>query len=169
VLNIDRVQLIEEVRGLWESVEKPLVLGISGYGGSGKSTFARQMSVAILGSVIIGVDDYYVKEKDVLDENWDAFDRSLMRAEIDRRLQDITVRLIICEGVGIFHPDTVDRFAIKIWVDTDLETATLRGMKRDREEQGNDHDHLWREIWAPVERAFEAKHDPKGRADHFVL
>lgn len=166
--SIDHLELIELIRHQVEANKYQLVIGISGYGGSGKSTFARQLSEAIPGSVVVRVDQYYVKEKDVLDDDWNAFDRSKMRAEIDRLLSDSSVHLVICEGVGIFHPDTVDCFSVRIWVDTDLETSTLRGMKRDREEQGNDHDHLWREIWEPVERRFEAKHDPKGRADYLL-
>ena len=165
---IDRHSLLQVIRDRIESSDRSIVVAISGYGGSGKSTFAREMSEAIPGSVVVGVDQYYVKEKDILDEDWNAFDRSRMRAEICRLLSDSSVRLAICEGVGIFHPDTVDCFSVRIWVDTDLETATLRGMKRDREEQGNDHDHLWREIWEPVERRFETKHDPKAKADYLV-
>ena len=165
---IERHSLLQEVRDWLESSDRSLVIAISGYGGSGKSTFARQLSEAIPGSVVVGVDQYYVKERDILDDDWNAFDRSKMRAEIDRLLLVPTASLVICEGVGIFHPDTVDRFSVRIWVDTDLETATLRGMKRDREEQGNDNDHLWREIWEPVERRFEAKHNPKAKADYLL-
>ena len=165
---IDRHSLQQEIRDCLESSDRSIVVAISGYGGSGKSTFARHVSEAIPGSVVVGVDQYYVKEKDVLDDDWNAFDRRKMRAEIDRLLSDSSVHLVICEGVGIFHPDTVDCFSVRIWIDTDLETSTLRGMKRDREEQGNDHDHLWREIWEPVERRFEAKHDPKSKADYLL-
>ncbi len=165
---IDRHSLLQEIRDRLESSDRSLVVAISGYGGSGKSTLAREISEAIPGSVVIGVDQYYVKEKDIVNDDWNAFDRSKMRAELGRLLSDASVRFIICEGVGIFHPDTVDCFSLRIWFETDLETATLRGMKRDREEQGNDHDHLWREIWEPVERRFEAKHDPKSKADYLL-
>jgi uridine kinase len=165
---LDRIALVKEIHDRLDAQHGPLVVAISGYGGSGKSTLAREMSEAIPGSVVIGVDQYYIKEKDILDDDWNAFDRSKMRAEISRSLSDSSIRLVICKGVGIFHPDTVDSFSVRIWADTDLETATVRGMKRDREEQGHDHDHLWREIWEPVERRFEAKHDPKAKADFIV-
>ncbi len=165
---IDRHSLLQEISDRLEASDRSIVVAISGFGGSGKSTFARHLSEAIPGSVVVGVDQYYVKEKDVLDDDWNAFDRSKMRAEIGRLVSGSSVRLVICEGVGIFHPDTVDCFSVRIWVDTDLETATVRGMKRDREEQGHDHDHLWREIWEPVERRFEAKHDPKAKADYWL-
>ena len=161
---IGREALVELVRGL----EPGSIVGISGYGGSGKSTLARELSNSIPRSVVIGVDHYYIKDQDVRDEDWNAFDRSEMRKEIEQQRMLGDTRLVICEGVGIFHPDTVDCFDIRIWVDTDLGTATIRGMKRDREEQGNDHDRLWREIWEPNERSFEAKHSPKEKA-HFSV
>ena len=166
MISICQQDLIVQLQALAESGDQSVVIGISGYGGSGKSTFARDLSSQILDSFVIGVDQYYVLEKDALDDNWDCFDRSLMRGEVQRHLG--RAKLIICEGVGIFHPDTADQFSIRIWVDLDLETATSRGMKRDREVQGQNHDHLWREIWEPNERRFEAKHDPRSKATHFL-
>lgn len=168
-MRVDLIGLINVIRDQTPAQGDRLVIGISGYGGSGKSTLAMEITMAISNSVVIGVDDYYVLEKDVPDEDWDAFDRSQLRNELDRQLAEKSKNLIICEGVGLFHPDTLDRFDFNIWVDTDLETATLRGMKRDREVYLQDHDHLWRDVWVPTEQRFEAKHNPKAAADYFVV
>ncbi len=167
MLVLDQQSLIEHLQETILSTGEVLVVGISGYGGAGKSTFARTLSAEIPGSVVIGVDQFYVKEKDIVGDDWGCFDRGQMRQQIEAVKREATA--IICEGVGIFHPDTVDYFLVRIWVNADLETATIRGMARDRDEQGQDHDRLWREIWEPNERRFEAKHDPKSRATHMLI
>ena len=52
---------------------------------------------------------------------------------------------------------------LTIWCDVDLETATLRGKKRDAE-LGRRHDRLWDEVWVPNERAFLAGFAPHKQA-----
>ena len=161
----------EAVQGVVRQQMKPskdiVVVAISGYGGSGKSTFARELSAAIPGSVILAIDDYYTPIP-LPDDDWAAYDRSQLKAALERHRQNATTSLVICEGVGLFHPDSLDLFDITIWMDVNLETATAQGMKRDREEYNVDHDRLWREEWVPTERRFEAKHNPKGRAQYGV-
>ena len=168
MIEIGREELIELLRRKPEDDAEPVVIGISGYGGAGKSTIAKELGEAIVGAIVIGVDEYYVIEKNVPDNDWGTFDRDKFRAEIERRVQSNEFKIVICEGVGIFHPDTVQCFSIRIWVETDLETATLRGMKRERYESGFELDDVWREIWEPNERRFEAKHNPKAKA-HFSV
>ena len=161
--NIGRDHLIQEIRCRVESAKQPFVVAISGYGGSGKSSLAREISESIPGSVILAIDDYYAPIP-LPDDDWAAFDRVQLRSSLDQQ----TSELVICEGVGLLHPDTLDRYDLKVWVDVDLETATARGMKRDREEYNVDHDRLWREEWVPTELRFEAKHNPKAKADYWV-
>ena len=166
MVEIGIAKLIEIIQHLSED-NAFLVVAISGYGGSGKSTFARQLAAGIPGWVILAIDDYYAPIP-LPDDDWAAFDRSQLRSAIERQRESGGAKLVICEGVGLFHPDSLDLYDITIWVDVDLETATERGMKRDREEYHVDHDRLWREEWVPTEQRFEAKHNPKGRAHYGV-
>jgi uridine kinase len=168
MVEIGREALIELLRERAETGDKVLVVGISGYGGSGKTTLAAELGEKISGSTVIGVDEYYVIEDNLRDYDWSVFKRDKFRDEITLRVESGEFKVVICEGCGIFHPDTVDQFSIRVWVDTDLETATLRGMKRERSDNGLNLDDVWREIWEPNERSFEAKHDPKGKAHYSV-
>lgn len=53
---LERQSLINVVQGTVISTGEALIIGISGYGGAGKSTFSRMLSAEIPGSVVIGVD-----------------------------------------------------------------------------------------------------------------
>ena len=168
MVEISRESLVELLRGKMDSSAAVLVVGISGYGGSGKSTLAAEISSSIPGSTVIGVDEYYVIENNFRDDDWSVFERHKFRDEIARRVASNEFKLVVCEGCGIFHPDTVNCFLIRIWVDTDLAVATQRGMIREFANHGTNLDDIWRDIWEPNERSFEAKHDPKGKAHYSV-
>lgn len=167
ISRICRDELVGAVRSRLTSTDGPVVVGISGYGGSGKSTLARYLVAAFPDSLMLCVDDYYAPIP-LPDDDWAAYDRNQLRGALSAQLESASSKLIICEGVGLFHPDTLDQFDVKVWVDVDLETATNRGRKRDREEYNVDHERLWTEEWEPTERRFDAKHDPKGKADYWV-
>ncbi len=168
MVEIERGSLIELLRERLGADDGVLVVGISGYGGSGKSTLAAEISNSIFNSTVVGVDEYYVIENNFRDDDWRVFERHKFRDEIARRVASKEFRLVVCEGCGIFHPDTVDCFSIRIWVDTDLAVATQRGMIREYANHGTNLDDIWRDIWEPNERCFEAKHDPKGKAHYSV-
>ena len=166
-VGIDRNRLAELIGSRLETSDEILVVGISGYGGSGKSNLARFFASAFPGSVMLFVDDYYVPIP-LPDDDWAAYDRGQLRVALDEQLSQLSTKLVICEGVGLFHPDSLDRFDLKVWLNVDLTTATNRGRTRDREEYNVDHERIWGEEWEPTERRFDAKHDPKGKADYWV-
>ncbi len=72
--------------------------------------------------------------------------------------------VMVVDLVGLFHPEALDFLDLTIWCDVDLATAQARGMKRDAA-VGRDHSRLWREVWVPNERDFEANFAPRERAD----
>ncbi|WP_240642419.1 hypothetical protein [Microbacterium sulfonylureivorans] len=72
--------------------------------------------------------------------------------------------VMVVDLVGLFHPEAIDYLDLTIWCDVDLATAQARGMKRDAE-LGRDHSRLWREVWIPNERDFEANFAPRERAE----
>src|SRR5699024_911409 len=72
--------------------------------------------------------------------------------------------MLCVDGIGIFHPQIIDRFDLRIWVDTDPLTAVSRGQMRDRA-AGLDHDALWTRVWSANDADFDERFAPRDRAD----
>lgn len=163
------------------------LVGISGYGGSGKSTLTRSLLEELPGARRIRGDDFLdpprVFERS---EHWAGVDRVRLRDEVLEpyrrgravvfrrydwsagRLGDPEplpeTRILLVDLIGLLHPELGGCFDLTVWVDTDLATATERGKARDRA-LGNDHDRVWDEVWAPNERDFEQRFSPRDAAD----
>lgn len=166
---------------------RPLVVGVSGYGGSGKSTLARELVALVPDSVRMRGDDFLDPARShQRSTDWDGVERTRLVDEVllpfrersasNFRRFDWGTRalgkpepiplghVMVVDLVGLFHPETLDFLDLTIWCDVDLATAQARGMKRDAD-LGRDHSRLWREVWVPNERDFEANFAPRERAD----
>jgi uridine kinase len=166
-----------------------LVVGISGFGGSGKSTLTRELVSAIPRAARIRGDDFLDPVRSHRrSPDWDGMERGRLRREVldpfhrgepseFRRfdwgtgaLGDLeavpAANILIVDAVGLFHPELDEPAAIdlRIWVDVDLETATARGKARDREAR-SDHTALWDNVWVPNERDFAERFSPRKNAD----
>lgn len=143
----------------------PILIGIEGFGGSGKSTVAAQLAEALADAVVVPIDAFIVKEK-VL-EPWDAgaFDHARLVREvlepasrgeaISYRALDwasntlvgpIVVprsRYLIVEGISAFVQPAGGYYDYTIWVDTPAEVARARGIDRDRGTENEQHWELW--------------------------
>lgn len=183
---MDLDDVIDLVAGRRTSAGHPIVVGISGYCGSGKSTLARSVAGALPGTVRIRGDDFLDPERSHRRSiDWDGVDRARLtssvlephragRASTFQRF-DWSVRalgpveplpttdVVIVDLIGLFHPDAMPHIDVAVWCDVDLDTAARRGMARDRR-LGRDHDRLWRDVWIPNERDFEARFAPRGGA-----
>lgn len=179
----DIVLAIEALR-----LERPrVVVGVSGFGGSGKSTLARLLVADTVASARIRGDDFLEPDRSHRRSgDWDGVERSRLRREVldpfragrasefrrfDWALGELAapepvpdVEVLVVDAVGLFHPELDGAIDLRIWVDVDLDTATARGMARDRV-AGRDHDRLWMEVWVPNERDFAAAFDPRHAAD----
>ena len=163
------------------------VVGISGFGGAGKSTLARRLVEAVPGAVRLRGDDFIVPSRaGERSPDWAMVDRVRLRTEVlepfragspgrFRRYDWATSELLpseplpdagllVVDAVGIFHPDLDGLIDLSVWTDVDLDTATARGKSRDRA-AGNDHDRLWNDVWVPNDRDFAARFRPRERAD----
>jgi uridine kinase len=164
-----------------------VVVGISGFGGSGKSTLARLLVADAPGVVRIRGDDFLDPVRSHRRSgDWDGVERVRLRREVltpfregrasefrrfDWALGELAAPepvpdagVLVVDAVGLFHPELDGAVDLRIWVDVDLETATSRGMARDRT-AGHEHDRLWEEVWEPNERDFAAAFDPRHAAD----
>ncbi|MCH1881760.1 phosphoglycerate transporter [Agrococcus sp. ARC_14] len=178
-------ELAQRIRRLAEQREV-VIVGIAGYGGSGKSTLARALQALLPDAARVRGDDFLdpLGSRDRSDD-WLALHRDELAAVLEAlragrpadflpvdwatggrqpaRVASVAAVQLV-DAVGLLHPELLPLLDLTVWVDVPLETATVRGMRRDRE-AGDDHDALWREVWAPNERAFDARHAPRERAD----
>ena len=180
---------LEEIAGNIKSntTTKLVLIGIEGFGGSGKSTIANQISGMLTNSYVISIDDFIVKEH-ILEDDWDkrAFDRSRLESEVlvpfkaDReviyhklewatdtlsepiRVPDTTY--LIVEGISCYHPSICQYYDVKVWVDTPIETAKARGKNRD---SGNENAEHW-DLWAENDLQYQQKYHPELEADYIV-
>ena len=149
----------------------PLVIAISGFGGSGKSTFANLLA-ALMNIPVIGLDSFIIDPVATNYSNWECMDFRRLESEIlipffngDRVLEYghfdwisnsvvKTKRIehtgqIIVEGVGLFRPELTDYFSVMIWIDCPIDEAIRRGKKRDQEVYKNPQDECWNGVWSP--------------------
>lgn len=173
-----------------DKLNKPAVIAVSGFGGSGKSTFSEALGKT-LNVPIIGVDSFATSRLDSEQSHWGSVDFNRLEKEvlipymegrnpiqyghydwnIDGINETIDVphsRLIIVEGIGLFRPELLKYFAYKIWVDTPLEIATARGKKRDRDVYRNPQDEKWDGSWKRNDLEYFETFKPKDGADFVV-
>lgn len=179
--------LLEMIR----SLPKPALVGVSGFGGSGKSSIARKLG-EVLGAPVVGVDSFQTKgafnstfslwgimdyvrlEKEVLRpfrNNEDPIHYGHFDANSESISKTVEIKndgILVVEGVGLFRPELLSYFSYKIWVDLPIEEAIARGKKRDREEYGNPTDELWDGVWKDNDLQYFEAYKPKEVADAVI-
>lgn len=166
------------------------LIGVSGFGGSGKSTFADELG-HLLGAPVVGVDSFQKNRADDEYSLWDIMDFSRLEREVlapfaagattirygqfdwatngiseVRELTD--VHTLIVEGVGLFRPELMKYFSFTIWVDCPVEEAIARGKKRDRKVHQNPQDELWDGVWRKNDAEYYEAYRPDKAADLIV-
>ena len=141
----------------------PIVIGIGGGTGSGKTTVAKEVRKHFPEESVVMVhhDSYYldrsglacVERERINYDHPDSFDNELMIEkpiydyESHTRLHEsITVRpsrIILLEGILVLAaPELRERMDIKLYVDTDADERFIRRMKRDIVERGRTVDQV---------------------------
>jgi len=184
---VDESELVECIAALRDGSDRPVVVGISGYCGAGKSTLARSLVAALPGSVRMRGDDFLDPVRSHRrSADWDGVERTHLVQEVltplrtgtpgmfrrfDWRRGELaapepipTTNLLVVDLIGLFHPEALPDLDLAVWCDADAKTAAERGMLRDRQ-LGRHHDQLWQDIWIPNDRDFERKFAPKERSD----
>ena len=185
------MEIAKEIVEIIQGLPLPKLIGISGFGGSGKSTFAKALGSAI-DAPVIGVDSFL--RDGVLDAQYKLWeivdfarlDREVLQAFLNKDkaiqyghfnipskaiLEMIDVKnagQLIVEGIGLFRPKLLKYFSYKIWIDCPLETAILRGKKRDREEYYSPSDECWDGIWRENDIQYLQTFEPKKIADLII-
>ncbi len=185
------MEIAKEVTEKIKSLPIPKIIAISGFGGSGKTSFAKTLGEAI-GAPVIGVDSFQKDGAfDTTYKLWEIMDFSRLEKEVlqpflqnEKNISyghfDVPTKSIleptkisntgqlIIEGVGLFRPELMKYFSYKIWIETPIEEAIARGKKRDREENHNPTDEQWDGIWKTNDIEYFETFKPKEKADIIV-
>ncbi|NCT92090.1 AAA family ATPase [Cellulomonas sp. APG4] len=179
----------ESLRALVAGVDRrPVLVGVDGQGGAGKSTFARSVVGSLGSAVVVEGDDFYRDMDDdaraALDPAWGAehyFDWQRLRREVlepvrrgERTLRyqrydwaDATMGawveqlmpdVVVVEGVYTLRPQLLDLVDVAVWVEASAETRLRR-----QAERGENADE-WIARWVAAEDHYVATHDPRSRA-----
>lgn len=180
-------QLARRLADAQRDSDRGVAVGISGFGGSGKSSLANALASMLDGAVRVRGDDFLDPVRShTRSSDWDGVDRLRLAQEVlvpFREGRPSTYRpfdwssrslgnprplpegsVLFVDLIGLFHPDVEDALDVTIWCDLDLATATSWGKARDAR-LGRDHSRLWDEVWVPNERDFVQRFKPQERAD----
>jgi excinuclease ABC subunit A len=164
------------------------IIGISGFGGSGKTTISKKIGNK-LNIPVVSVDSF--QKVGVFDSKyklWEIMDYERLEKEViipflngDKKIKyghcdgvkkepikyiefENSGHLII-EGVGIFRQEILKYLNYKIWIDCDLDEAIKRGKKRDKEVGQAVVDKLWDGLWKKNEEECFKEFSPIEKAD----
>jgi uridine kinase len=184
---MDQGAVVDRISARAREADHPIVVGVSGYCGSGKSTLTRSLVATLSGAQRLRGDDFLDPGRSHLrSSDWDGVDRPRLvstvlspfragRAGTFRRY-DWSRRalgpaepiprggILIVDLIGLFHPESLPAMDLTIWCDVDLDTAARRGMARDRG-LGRAHEGGWHDVRVPNERDFAERFAPQEAAD----
>ena len=165
----------------------PIIIGIEGFGGSGKTTLSKQLGDALGNAYIVHLDDFIVKSK-LSEPAWDTgvFDHMRLEEQVlkpavngkiimyQKLLYDTDslsapiilpeLKYLIIEGISCYIPVLANYYDFKIWIDTPINIAKQRGQERVGT-HGSAED--WA-AWANIDILYQQKYHPELLADFTI-
>lgn len=172
--------------------QSTLLVGVDGCGGSGKSTFAKEIEKSSPNITIVHMDDFYLpscsringtpEEKPIgADFDWQRLREQVLVPLANN--QDGNYQrydwcsdslsewhrvgiggIVVIEGVYSTRKELDDFYDFKIFVDCPKELRLRRGIERD----GIEAKDMWEKIWMVAEDKYMMEHKPYERADLVV-
>ena len=167
-------EIITRIDAQLQSKER-VTVGISGFGGSGKSYLAKQLQkwYALATDQIISIDNLYSATPNgpgIFDQSdWTLLRRILTDVQAGQRLryQGRTYRgqtieidealpgIVIVEGIRLFQPSTLEFFDERIWINCPQAFAMSRAKERDRGQGENEAEIArWDTDWGPKDSEY---------------
>ena len=173
-------------------LEKPVIIGIAGGSGSGKTTIAHEIADNINDNdhdriMIMTQDSYYkdntgVSMEERMKINYDhpdAFDMPLLEAQLNQLMHrkpiemptyDFTADIIILEGILVlFNEDIRNLMDIKVYVDTDDDIRFIRRLERDMKERGRSLDSVINQYLGTVKPMYNQFIEPTKRYADIIV
>lgn len=144
---------------------EPLLVGIGGHGGAGKTTLARLIPAA----AIVSTDEFWNGARFDIGRLWrevvepvshgrravfSSYDWTARELRGSRTIEPTGV--IVVEGVCALHRSLRDAYAVRVWVEAPYEIRLARGVARDGEAARS----TWVDEWMPSEDRYVADDDP---------
>lgn len=187
---IDRQALLRRLKDLVDSTStRPLLVGIDGPGGAGKSTLARDIASTFDGAAIVQMDDIYLsaaQRMQVPKGVGTNYDRARLVAQVLEPLRgggsaryqrydwdtdalndwiDVNhARIVLVEGVTSIADDIAAFYDLTVWVETPLDVCLQRGVARDGESARDQ----WEQVWLPGDDHYREVQRPDERADVII-
>ncbi len=146
-------------------------IGVDGFGGAGKTTFAERIAAAVPRATVVHVDDFarpWIAEWDydrfrtdvvapIVAGRTARYQRYDWPTETLAEWHDLEPgRVIVSEGVSSTRPETGVPWALTIWVEAPREVRLQRALDRD----GPDLMARWLDDWLPSEQAWAQRARP---------
>ncbi|MFZ1978560.1 MAG: uridine kinase [Bacteroidota bacterium] len=183
-------EILNQVHRLSTSKQRVLI-GIDGCGGSGKSTFAAELSGSLGAAPVIHVDDFYKPsrersrlssskfigwqfdwrrlERDVLkplitggEANYQRYDWSMGCLAEWRNIR--TLSHVIIEGIYTLKSELSMYYDLRLWIECPRDVRLKRGLDRDGEHARS----LWEDDWMQEEDRYIALCHPHLQAHKII-
>ena len=183
-------EITSRVRELWSS-KQCILIGIDGCSGSGKSTFAAELSESLEIAPVIHRDDFYKpsQERKTITNttsigwqfDWQHLETDVLQSitiggfaryqrydwNTDRLAELRTINAcspIIIEGIYVLKPELSSYYDIRLWMECSKETRLQRGIERDGEPAHS----LWEKNWMKEGEKYVSTCNPHFHADRII-
>jgi len=181
---------IQEILNKINKINKSkFLVGVDGPGGSGKSTFAKELVELLSNTRIVRMDDFYKPENLRQESNaeigsyfdWQKLEKQLLipfmenlgirfqkydwQCDSLKEWQYISKNSnVIVEGVYSTRQELSKYYDLKIWIDCPADDRLLRGIERGGIEMKNQ----WQNVWMKQENDYLEKYHPISLSDIII-